>query len=129
MWYQKSGNKYHAKSTIYNGRSYHSKLEAGVAEELDWRLKAKDIKSWKPQIPIELRVNGELICKYYVDFEVENNDGVIEWIEAKGFETEIYRLKAKLLEAIYKKEFESGEKIYTVIKQTSWQYFKQNYKK
>jgi hypothetical protein len=54
--------KYNAKTTIYNGYAYDSGLEAKVAMELDWRLKAGDIKNWERQYPIEIRSpQGELI--------------------------------------------------------------------
>jgi len=45
MYYVKRQNKYNAKSTEYGGLIYHSKKEAGYAQELDLRIKAKDIKS------------------------------------------------------------------------------------
>lgn len=116
MWYQKSGNKYHAKSTEYGGVIYHSKKEAAYAQELDLRLYAGEFKAWKRQIPIELIVNGYKICRYYVDFEIEHHNGTIEWVEVKGWETDIFRIKRKLLEAIYDKEFNERTKIYTVVK-------------
>lgn len=118
-WYQTTFNKYRAKSTIYNNIAYASKLEASYARELDLRLKAKDIKSWRRQVPIELKVNGEKICKYYVDFEITHNDGLIELIETKGFETEVWRLKRKLLEATLLKRKKNIK--YTVVKDsTHW---------
>jgi len=101
MWNQRKGNKYGAKSTIYNNIAYHSKKEAGYAQELDLRLKAKDIKGWNRQKKISLDVNGYHICNYYVDFEVLHNDGTKEWVEVKGFETEVWRLKWKLCEALF----------------------------
>lgn len=102
MYYQtRSNSKYHNVSKIYNGRSYHSKFEAAYAQELDLRLKAGDIKEWTPQVKISLDVNGRHICNYYCDFEVTYPDDSVELVEVKGFETEIYRLKRKLLEATY----------------------------
>ena len=114
IYFQKRGNKYGAKSSIYNGIAYHSKKEAGYAQELDLRIKAKDIKKWERQVPIELRVNGELIAKYYVDFKIYHNDKSEELVEVKGFETEVFRLKRKLLEATLLKEH--PEIIYTIVK-------------
>lgn len=107
-------SKYGAKSTQYEGITYHSKMEAAYAQELDLRLYAKDIKSWERQIPIELKVNGFKICTYYVDFLIHHNNGDKELIEVKGFETEVWRLKRKLLEAVYL--VENPEYSYTVVK-------------
>ena len=104
VYYQKRQNKYNAKSTIYNGISYHSIKEAAYAQELDLRVKAKDIKSWDRQIKISLDVNGYHICNYYIDFKIIHNDKSVELVEVKGFVTEVWRLKWKLFEAIYSEE-------------------------
>lgn len=100
-------NKYGAKSTQYGGVYYHSKFEAAYAKELDWRLKAKDIKSWERQVKISLDVNGKHICNYFIDFKVIHNDDSVEYVEVKGFETDVWRLKWKLFEAIFN-EIEPG---------------------
>lgn len=104
VYFQKRGNKYGAKSSIYNGISYHSKKEAGRAQELDLLKKAGEIKDWERQHKIDLKVNGYHICNYYIDFKVTHNNGDIELEEVKGFETEVWRLKWKLTEAILSKE-------------------------
>ena len=107
MRFQKT-NKYGAIKQSYGGYSYHSKKEAQYAAELDWRIKAKEVKSWTRQHRFDLRVNGELICKYYIDFRAELTDGTIEYIEVKGFETDVWRLKWKLTKAIFN-ELTEGE--------------------
>lgn len=104
IWYQERQNKYRAKTSIYDGVAYHSKKEAAFAQELDLRKKAGEIKDWRRQVRIPLDVNGQHICDYYIDFEIEHNDGSKEMIEVKGFQTEVWRLKWKLFEAIYNKE-------------------------
>ncbi|MBU2025410.1 MAG: DUF1064 domain-containing protein [Patescibacteria group bacterium] len=104
---------------------YDSKFEAGYAQELELRKKAKDIKDWEAQKRIELRVNGELITTYKIDFVVYHNDKTIEYVETKGYETYDWRLRWKLFVANFKKEIERGEVICTVEKQLSnWNYFK-----
>jgi len=97
-------NKYNSKKTMYNGRSYDSALEASYAKELDWRKKAKEIKEIVPQFKLELYVSDKLICNYYVDFKVVLCDGVIEYHEVKGFETDVWRIKWKLAHALFGKE-------------------------
>ena len=101
MWYQKRHNKYGAISTEYNGMIYHSKFEASYARELDLRLKTKEIEKWERQKKISLDVNGYHICNYYIDFIVYHHDKTIEYVEVKGFETWLWRIKWKLFEALY----------------------------
>lgn len=69
--------------------------------ELDLLLRAKQIKGWKCQVKIPLDVNGYHVCNYYIDFVIEENDGTFTYSEVKGFETEVWRLKWKLFEALY----------------------------
>jgi len=109
-WYQrKQENKYHSKRTEYGGEIFHSKKEANFAWELDMRKKARDIKDVKRQVKIPLDVNGYHICNYIIDFVVIENDGTETWTECKGFETETWRLKWKLTEAVYADRIKKGE--------------------
>lgn len=96
-----SNSKYYAQSTRYNDRLYHSKFEASYARDLDLLIKAKEIKSWEPQVRISLDVNGYHICNYVVDFRVITKDDTVQLHEVKGFETDMFRMKRKLLEATY----------------------------
>jgi len=107
-------NKYNATSASYNGYTYHSKKEATYAMQLDLRIKAKEVVSWTRQHKLELRVNGSLICKYYIDFRAELTDGSVEYIEVKGFETDVWRLKWKLTEALWD-ELTAGEQARLVL--------------
>ena len=114
-------SKFNNKSTIYNGRSYHSAFEAGQAAELDLRMKAREFKDWVGQVRIPLTAHGRFICNYIVDFQVNHHDGTIEYIEAKGFETEIWRLKWKIFEAQLEEEVRLGTVKLTVVKEkSSW---------
>lgn len=115
-WNKRYGNKYGAKKTEYNGIYYHSKKEAGYAQYLDTLLAAKKIKGWKRQVKLSLDVNGYHITNYFIDFEVEHNDGIIEYIEVKGYETMEWQLKWKLTEALYNKEIQNGKVKITVVK-------------
>lgn len=101
MWRLRYRSKYSNKSQTYKGITYHSKKEASFAEELDYRMRAGDIKCWSRQEQISLDVNGYHICNYYIDFVIEHNDGTKEFIEIKGFSTDVWRLKWKLFEALY----------------------------
>lgn len=98
MW-QTRNSYYSAKTSGKND----SKFEAGVAQQLELRLKAKDIKGFDEQVRIPLEVNGFHICNYFIDFVIYHNDGTTEYLEAKGFATEVWKLKWKLFEALYDK--------------------------
>jgi len=94
-------NKFNAKSTYYNGRYYHSKLEASYAMELDWLKKSGQIKDWIPQYKLPLSVHTNHITNYYADFKVILNSGNEEIHETKGKETDLWRIKWRLAKAIY----------------------------
>ena len=98
-------HKFNASKARYNGTVYHSKKEAAYAARLDMLKKAADPKervdAWERQVKIPLVVNGKLIANWYVDFRIVYADLRIEYHEVKGFQTEDYRLKRKLFEAIY----------------------------
>lgn len=93
-------SKYHNKTKYYNGRLYDSIREANHAEEIDWRIKAGEIKEVIPQYKIDLRVNGRHITNYFVDFKVILADGSIEFHEVKGMVLPLWQMKWTLLEAL-----------------------------
>lgn len=101
MFRLRRASKYAAVNSEHNGIQYHSKKEASYAAELDLRLKANDIKSWERQVKISLDVNGFHICNYYIDFVITHLDDSLEYVEVKGFETDVWRMKWKLFEALY----------------------------
>lgn len=86
---------------VYNGHPYQSKLEANYAAELDLRVRAGELKSWERQVRIELVVNGKKICDYTIDFIEHYPNGKKIYIETKGFETNVWRLKWKLFRALF----------------------------
>lgn len=94
-------SKYGNTRTYYNGRTYDSKAEAKRAGELDILLRAGHIKSWEPQPKFEIVVNEKKICTYRADFKVEYPDGTTEIEDVKGVRTPVYKLKKKLVEALY----------------------------
>ncbi len=121
---QYSGNKYHAKSTAYEGSVYDSKLEAAYAQELDLRVRAKDIKSWERQIKLELKVNKTKICDYRIDFIIHHNDDSREFVEVKGMELPLWKLKWKILEATFDDFKQHPDDRLSVIKQSSMMKFR-----
>lgn len=101
-------NKYNAKSTSYGGYNYDSKKEAEYAMNLDWKIKAKIITKFERQCKLDLRVNDIHICNYFIDFKVFFPDGHVEYVEVKGFPTDLWKMKWKITEAIFD-ELTEGE--------------------
>ena len=87
----------HNVSQVYNGFTYASKLEARYAQDLDWQMRFGDVKSWERQWKLELKVHGKRVCYYYIDFRVVMKDGSIEYVETKGYPTELWKLKWNIL--------------------------------
>jgi hypothetical protein len=106
MYLSRTGNKYGAKRTWALGRHFDSKFEAGIAEELDIVKKGHGIKDFDCQFKIDLPIyksDGTIAFAkgYKVDFRVHENDGSFTLIEAKGFETEDYKWKRRLLTEVW----------------------------
>ena len=114
---KKRTQKFNAKTTHYAGLRFKSKLEASFAMELDWRKKAKEVKSWKYEHVWSLRVNGEQICKYAIDFRVVNSDGSIDYVEIKGAKTYAFQLKWNLTQALFD-ELTEGENAHLYLNDT-----------
>ena len=94
---QRKANKYGAQKTIFNDRKYDSKGEAGLAQELDLLLKAKQVSKIEPQKTYILYgKNGGRITTHRVDFLVTFPDGHEEAWEYKGFATDTWRIKRDL---------------------------------
>lgn len=94
-------NKYNSRKTKYRDRYYDSALEASYAAQLDLLIKAKEVKKWEPQHKISIDINGVHICNYYIDFKVYYADGHIEYHEVKGMETDVWRMKWRLSQAMF----------------------------
>lgn len=92
------------KRTEYNGRMYDSKEEAEYAQSLDFEMMGKDsdLLSWEYHITFPLIVNGVKIFPrgYELDF-IERRRSGDRYVEWKGYETEIYKVKKNLMKALY----------------------------
>ena len=100
----KPRHKYHvanAADRTYGGRVFDSKREMIKAQELDLLKLAGDITEWWPQYRIPLVVNGSKVAEYIADFRVLYPDGHYELVEVKGCETAAWKLKYKLVRALY----------------------------
>lgn len=96
--------EFNSATCRYGDILYDSIFEANYARHLDWRLKANGserIKEWKRQVPIRIQYNGETICTLWVDFVVEHMDGSFELCETKGWESELFKIKKRMLEIMW----------------------------
>lgn len=103
--YLRYGSKYNAVPTLYKGRTYHSKVEAKDAAELDLLLKAKEIKHWEPQYKLPLNVGDKRIGYIIVDFYYIDKNGQEYLKERKGFRQPLWQWKWKHLKAQYGKKY------------------------
>lgn len=95
-------NKFRARKTVVNGITYDSGLEARRAGELALLVKAGTIRQLKRQVVFQLNVNGSKVCKMIVDHVYfEHNKRVLEEVKSGPTKTPAYRLKKKLLLALY----------------------------
>ena len=98
----KKGNKYGAKKVTVGGITYDSKNEYNRECELKVQQKAGIIKDLKRQVTFSLDVNDEHVCNYKADWTYTIVDGGIEVVEDfKGFVTEVFRLKRRLMKACH----------------------------
>jgi len=89
------------EKTGVNSHGYDSRFEKDYALEVLEPLRLSgEVLEWKREESLELRVNGTLIAKYKIDYIVRFSDGWTELIEVKGAETDTWRLKWKLTQAL-----------------------------
>jgi len=101
--------KYRAIRTMVDGIYFDSKREANRYSELKMMEKAGIIASLKLQPEFKCQIDGKKICTYKADFEYlmvdeQGPDGQIGYYiveDVKGFKTPVYKLKKKLVEALF----------------------------
>lgn len=85
--------------------TYDSKKEARRHRELLLLERAGKITNLERQVKFELipKQDGERACTYVADFVYENVDTGERVVEdTKGFKTEVYRIKKKLMLWVHK---------------------------
>lgn len=130
-YFQTYRNKYHAKKTEFNGLTYDSKFEAGVAADLELRKKAGEIVKIERQVPLELRLHGKLWRTWKIDFVAHLPDGSREFIEAKGMVLPDFKMKFDFFEIVFDKDFRQHmeDKIMLVKQGNDWSWAKKKFKK
>ena len=96
----KRKHKYNAVKTVVDGITFPSKAEARRYSELKLLERGGVIQDIELQPQFICTVNGKLVCKYVADFQyAKGNNEIVE--DVKGVKTPVYRLKKKLVEALY----------------------------
>jgi hypothetical protein len=76
---------------------FQSKREAKYYRELKARMFAGEVSYFLRQVPFDL-VGG---IRYRIDFMEVWKDGSIHWVDVKGFRTQTYKMKRRMVEASY----------------------------
>jgi len=96
----KKMSKYKAIRTEVDGITFASRREANRFKELQFLRSQHRISDLILQPKFPVVVCGKKICTYIADFMYhENGNQIIE--DVKGVKTPVYRIKKKLVEAIY----------------------------
>ena len=102
-------SKYRNIRTKVDGITFASKREAKRYTELKLLERAGEISHLELQPRFPLEVEGEKICVYVADFQYWDHDsertgalpGRCHVEDVKGVRTPVYKLKKKLVEALY----------------------------
>lgn len=101
-------SKYKNQATTLDGIWFHSKREANRYAELKLLEQAGQIADLELQPKYSIDVGGVHVCDYVADFryteELPTPGGTIrETIveDAKGFRTDVYKLKRRLMQAVF----------------------------
>jgi len=92
-YFKRSTHKYNASKVESDGHSFSSKLELAVYGLLKMRKLAGEIKEIQVQAHCYLT---EARILYIPDFRCVMADGSELYVEAKGYETDVYRIKCRL---------------------------------
>lgn len=95
-------SKYHSKKTIVDGIKFDSMKEANRYNQLKIFERAGLIKGLELQVPFQLipKTKYGRAIKYVADFVYyEDGKKVVE--DTKGFKTDVYKLKKRLIAETY----------------------------
>ena len=107
-------NKYNAKKTEFMGFKFDSKWEAERYGQLSSMALGGVVKDLKRQVKYDIIVNDQKICRYIADFvyilvhENGSEEKIVE--DAKGVQTSDFKLKKKLMKAVFDIEIKISKK-------------------
>lgn len=93
-------SKYRAIPVIIDGIRFASQAEGRRYAELKLLERAGEISRLELQPSFRCEINGKLVCTYRADFAyfADNKRHIID---VKGVRTPVYRIKKKLVEALF----------------------------
>jgi hypothetical protein len=95
-------SKYNARKVQYDGYTFDSLRECARYKELVLLQHADEIKNLALQVPFDAIINGKKCFRYKADFVYRRKDSDVDTVEdCKGFPTPVYRIKKKVIEAMY----------------------------
>jgi len=101
--FNRKKNKYRNVKVEVDGIKFHSIKESNRYIELQLMQRAGVISGLELQPRFDIIVEGIFICFYKADFRYFDNEknGAVRVEDVKGMRTPVYRLKKKLVEALY----------------------------
>jgi hypothetical protein len=93
--------KYHAIRTEVDGIVFPSRKEARRYQELQLAEKAGVISGLERQVKYPLTINGVKVADYICDFRYRERGVGVVVEDTKGMRTPVYRLKKKIMKALY----------------------------
>ena len=94
-------NKFGAVKTTIDGITFASKREGKYYADLKLMERAGEIHALELQPRFKCTVNGVKVCSYVADFAFREKDGRYRVWDVKGVETPVFKLKKKLMKAVY----------------------------
>jgi hypothetical protein len=94
-------SKYGNIKTMYYGILFDSKKEGERYLRLKQLEEEGKISNLQLQVPYPVIINGVKVCDYKADFVYHIETGAIVVEDVKGYKTPEYRLKRKLIRAVY----------------------------
>lgn len=96
----KKRSKYGNVKAEADGQVFASKRERGRWMDLRLEEQAGEIKNLQRQVVYPIEINGFKVCEYIADFVYERGEELVVE-DSKGYRTEMFRLKSKLMRAVH----------------------------
>lgn len=93
--------KYRAIRTKIDGISFDSKAESYHYLILRALLDSEKIDELKVHPRYPIRINSVLVCHVELDFEYKDEEGNTHYVDVKGTDTAMSKLKRKMVEAYH----------------------------
>ena len=94
---KRSKHKYNARAVVIVGIRFDSAKEGRYYGELKLRQRAGEVLCFLRQVPIHLPGQTRLV----IDFLEFHTDGSVHFVDTKGVQTAIFKLKKRQVEGLY----------------------------